>query len=300
MFREEIAKDICEELKESSGVDIHSETILGVNDTYRISMIYGPGKYNGMNEIAPLDSYIKAIASGKNHDNLDALLKYIVLSFETLIKAGKKVEKKEILSSIYAEVVDPKLNERFLENFYHINNLFCNDLDMIFKVKKVAYTGIDFYLTRDFMDEIGLSPAEVAKAARKNTFGQKVELCPLSDEVPEDKRDKNAEALMGEKDVWYFMSYGDNGGASCIIEEREAFKKMSDYFDDDLIIIPASRKEILLVRAFGKSLFGLTRPEMFKIALKGINQSAVKLEDQLSYDLFMYDRIEKEIKRLPD
>ena len=86
-----------------------------------------------------------------------------------------------------------------------------------------------------------------------------------------------------------YFSYG-----ATQILNMKAFEKLSEEFDDDLVILPGSIDELIIVPTSCEVMRGIDSDELFSI-IKHVNMAMLDTSKILSYHPYYYNRVEKRI-----
>lgn len=90
--------------------------------------------------------------------------------------------------------------------------------------------------------------------------------------------------------VMYMLSNRDRMFGAAALLYSEALKKLTQKLNRNLIILPSSVHEVLLVPDDG-----VTRKEFYKDMVKEVNDTQVEPEERLSYNVYYYDRVSEKI-----
>ena len=90
--------------------------------------------------------------------------------------------------------------------------------------------------------------------------------------------------------VMYMLSNRDRVFGAAALLYSKSLKKLTERLNKNLIILPSSVHEVLLVPDDGVS-----EKEFFREMVKEVNDTQVEPEERLSYNVYYYDRISDEI-----
>lgn len=106
--------------------------------------------------------------------------------------------------------------------------------------------------------------------------------------LPED-----CDAAIEADSMIYVLSNSDRVFGAAALLYAGALKKLTKRLNKNLIILPSSVHEVLLVPDDG-----VTKKDFFKNMVKEVNDSQVDPEERLSYNVYYYDRFSEEISIL--
>jgi len=106
--------------------------------------------------------------------------------------------------------------------------------------------------------------------------------------LPED-----CDAAIEADSMIYVLSNRDRVFGAAALLYAGALKKLTKRLNKNLIILPSSVHEVLLVPDDG-----VTKKDFFKNMVKEVNDSQVDPEERLSYNVYYYDRFSEEISIL--
>lgn len=131
----------------------------------------------------------------------------------------------------------------------------------------------------DYMPARLENMSEVMKEIAKESMGDEYdeELFDLFFDVPNDK------------DMYVLSNHSKSMGAACMLYES-VLKEFSDKLDSNLIILPSSVHEIILIRQIEGMAY-----EDCSYMVKDINMHEVPIQDRLSNSVYLYDRKKREL-----
>lgn len=140
-------------------------------------------------------------------------------------------------------------------------------------------------VTNDVMDLLGWDPDELYTRV-VNSLESELNILKYSDLLPWSP----IIALLPSCVVTNtYFSYG-----ATQILNMKAFEKLSEEFDDDLIILPCSIDELIIVPASCEVMRGIDGDDLFSI-IKHVNMAILDTSKILSYHPYYYNRVEKRI-----
>ena len=208
------------------------------------------------------------------------------------------------MESLGYKLINRKLNEELFSDIPHRSFL---DLEVVYYYKVQSdKDGLASILIRNrFLEEWNVTEQELYEAAMNNTVQhnpyivvsmQKMFRDMLfgdpkpKQEVDDSKMDELAREaeLMAELDsddeMFVLTNKGKYFGAGCLLY-KEVLKKIANKLNDDLIILPSSVHETILLRA---SMAG--NISALKLMVEEVNRSQVGREERLSDNVYKYDR----------
>lgn len=213
-----------------------------------------------------------------------------------------------VQNRIVFALVNWQINQERLKELPHFSFL---DLAIVYYVSYQNGKNMYFRLiTNQELEAWGVSQREVADAATVNT---PVLLPPMAESMTGAMENmlSNADAV-GEGDLFEKLKPDDdnenflyiltnaNGdlGAGCILYPQ-LLEKIADMWEDDVIILPSSVHEMLLIRA-SKSLKDI---EELREIVQNVNQTAVlpdSPEEYLSDNVYLYRKKERRLEMVEE
>ena len=204
-----------------------------------------------------------------------------VLGYYSDVQEFAKIvnSKESILGNVRYLLVNKKWNEADLDSYPHKDYL---DLAVLYEVRnKNASMSVE--ITNDIMQNFGITFEELDKAANNNRdsyvaqdmFSMMVSLMPIStEEIKEMKGGPQMYVLTNE---WKLK------GASALLYP-ELIEDIAQEENSDLIVIPSSIHEILIVEASGMDKDGISQ------MVQEVNSQQVDEQERLSDHAYFYKR----------
>lgn len=215
------------------------------------------------------------------------------ISKEELFQTWNAVKKK-----IRIELVNHAWNEETLETVPHRDFL---DLAISFKVRMCEneYVSAGYTVTEEMMDYWGIGIEELYGQAFRNLYQEEeFEITNLLEEIfritgngcgvdIEDAAGDNEEDC-----IYIFTNRNRTKGASGMLR-TDLLKEFANNQDCDLIILPSSVHELILVPDHGN-----INNEALREMVRTINVEAVAKEERLSDEIYFYKRNSEKVERL--
>lgn len=191
--------------------------------------------------------------------------------------------KKSILENVRYSLVNKKWNEAELNSYPHKEYL---DLAVIYEVRnKNASMGLK--ITNDIMQNSGITFEELDEAANNNRdsyvaqdmFGMMVSMMPFGEEEIEEMRKAQANGPQ----MYVLTNVQKVKGASALLYP-ELIEYVAQKENSDLIVIPSSIHEILMVKASG-----MDKNDISQI-VQEVNGQQVDEQERLSDHAYFYKR----------
>lgn len=269
------------EVMKSNGQIYHGLTFRGCNNIQPI--IYLDSLYERYSEGEKFDEIVDRVweiylSSRKNHD-FDASL---LTSFENA------------KNNIFAAVMNAELNATILHGMPH---RLIEDLAIYYKVDfEFDDSGMgSVKVTNELLKSWGVSEEELHQVAVQNILTKHEVVCrDIFDVVRETIPDEcELDELMEDSGMLVISNSHQNNGAVYIIAELGQLKKIAEAVNDDLIILPSSRNELILLK--GKMADERSIDE-FRNMVMEVNESNVSAEDFLSNNVYIFTRSTNELK----
>ena len=204
-----------------------------------------------------------------------------VLGYYSDVQEFAKIvnSKESILGNVRYLLVNKKWNEADLDSYPHKDYL---DLAVLYEVRN-KNASMSVKITNDIMQNFGITFEELDKAANNNRdsyvaqdmFSMMVSLMPIStEEIKEMKGGPQMYVLTNE---WKLK------GASALLYP-ELIEDIAQEENSDLIVIPSSIHEILIVEASGMDKDGISQ------MVQEVNSQKVDEQERLSDHAYFYKR----------
>lgn len=183
---------------------------------------------------------------------------------------------------LYCALVNYEMNQEYLSNIPHER---MNDLAVIprWLITNDSHGIQSFVVSHTIRDMIGCTERElldIAKENTKNLFQPEIKsmIAILTGQMQE----------TDDMGMYVLTNTQKQNGAVCIIN-KELMEEIAEKMGGDLIILPSSIHEVIIIRDEGSGYDGL------KDMVKEINQSEVETEERLSNNIYRYDKKRKEL-----
>ena len=197
---------------------------------------------------------------------------------------AKMVKSKEsILENVKYLLVNKKWNEADLDSYPHKDYL---DLAVLYEVRN-KNASMSVKITNDIMQNSGITFEELDEAANNNRdsyvaqdmFSMMVSLMPIRTEEIEEMR----RAQAGGPQMYVLTNEWEAKGASALLYP-ELIEDIAQKENSDLIVIPSSIHEILMVKASG-----MNKDDISQI-IQEVKSQQVDEQERLSDHAYFYKR----------
>ena len=197
---------------------------------------------------------------------------------------AKMVKSKEsILENVKYLLVNKKWNEADLDSYPHKDYL---DLAVLYEVRN-KNASMSVKITNDIMQNSGITFEELDEAANNNRdsyvaqdmFSMMVSLMPISTEEIEEMR----RAQTGGPQMYVLTNEWEAKGASALLYP-ELIEDIAQKENSDLIVIPSSIHQILMVKASGMNKDDISQ------MIQEVNSQQVDEQERLSDHAYFYKR----------
>lgn len=307
MQMEEFVIIMMEELKNRFG----SDSEVRVNEVKKNNgvVLTGVSVFKQGKTIAPTVYMEKMLARYNAGDSLEDITDEIVRIMSNAEMESFDVEEfldwNKVKDRICYRLINRSLNEDMLKDVPHRPFL---DLEIIYyyKLKSETVDTASILVRNRFLDEWKVTEQSLYEAAEKNSARlnpyevvsmqkalwnmvfqeSKAEAETVGDpEWNELEHEARQMAELNSSDAMYVLSNSDKYfGASCLLY-KELLKKIAQKLNDDLIILPSSVHELILLRASN-----CDNAATLKLMVEEVNQSQVKREERLSDSVYKYDQ----------
>ncbi|SFR77483.1 DUF5688 family protein [Anaeromicropila populeti] len=185
-------------------------------------------------------------------------------------------------------LVNTEQNKQLLKE---VPNQPYQDLSIIYRwVVNSTLEGMSsFIVTNQLMEQLELSQKQIQQMAVENTKRMFPPTVRTMEEVivgmiAEEGMPEELEQVMSNEDSSMYVisnAQGINGAVSMLYEET--LHKVAEKIGGDIYILPSSTHEVLAVPAGGD-------PNELAEMVRGINQTQVAIEEQLSNQVYYYDK----------
>lgn len=191
------------------------------------------------------------------------------------------ISKEEVAKNVLPRIINRKANKEFLKSVPNRNFL---DLSIVYYIS--CGCGC-FVITNELMQLLEINEAKLYRWGNKNQKNDSA-IFPLMQfmyGIQEDKKDEEKldepMYVLTNKNLWF--------GASMVLNKK-MMEEISSKMDDDILMIPSSIHEWILV-----PLNSIETEEVDR-AINFVNQTTVKGEEILSDHKYVYKRELKKIK----
>ena len=210
--------------------------------------------------------------------------KAVVGCYSDAQEFAKMVKSKEsILENVKYLLVNKKWNEADLDSYPHKDYL---DLAVLYEVRN-KNASMSVKITNDIMQNSGITFEELDEAANNNRdsyvaqdmFSMMVSLMPISTEEIEEMR----RAQAGVPQMYVLTNEWEAKGASALLYP-ELIEDIAQKENSDLIVIPSSIHEILMVKASRMNKDDISQ------MIQEVNSQQVDEQERLSDHAYFYKR----------
>lgn len=204
-----------------------------------------------------------------------------VLGYYSDVQEFAKIvnSKESILGNVRYLLVNKKWNEADLDSYPHKDYL---DLAVLYEVRN-KNASMSVKITNDIMQNFGITFEELDKAANNNRdsyvaqdmFSMMVSLMPISTE--------EIKEMKGGPQMYVLTNEWELKGASALLYP-ELIEDIAQEENSDLIVIPSSIHEILIVEASGMDKDGISQ------MVQEVNSQQVDEQERLSDHAYFYKR----------
>lgn len=204
-----------------------------------------------------------------------------VLGYYSDVQEFAKIvnSKESILGNVRYLLVNKKWNEADLDSYPHKDYL---DLAVLYEVRN-KNASMSVKITNDIMQNFGITFEELDKAANNNRdsyvaqdmFSMMVSLMPISTE--------EIKEMKGSPQMYVLTNEWKLKGASALLYP-ELIEDIAQEENSDLIVIPSSIHEILIVEASGMDKDGISQ------MVQEVNSQQVDEQERLSDHAYFYKR----------
>lgn len=185
-------------------------------------------------------------------------------------------------NKIMFRIIQTSANKELLEKVPHFDFL---DLSIIFFISfpNSGHEHITAIIYNEHLKMWNCSPEKILELAKENTIRHfPFSIKKMSDVLHSLNPDNHPD----DYDIpLYILSNTSNfNGAACMLY-RDVLKNFADSVNDDLIILPSSIHEVLLI-PFKHSLSA----DKLRETVASVNEADVAPEEQLSYQIYLYSK----------
>lgn len=282
--------DIQEILKNNGvrliGLSIHKEGAMSVSPTIYIEKYFEEFKDGrGMTEIA--EEIIRVYESNKATDDFEI---------------GKLKDFNEVKEHIFFKLVNGTKNEEMLKNMPHKRFL---DLAKVYyiEVSSMISTGhATVNIKNDVLGIWNVDAGLIEKTATENTEKKlPVQMISMNSILKELMADAGNDIFdsdicgddMDASESMFVVSNVSRYMGAAVMAYAGAMKKIAAELEDDLIILPSSLHEVILMRY--RDVEEMDKIDQLKEMVNDVNTTQVAPEEILSYSIYRYDRADDKI-----
>lgn len=288
--KEAIAKELTYRVSKNTGrEDIQLKQIMKINDTKLHALIVGEAKEKPVPSVH-IDKFIKYVAGGGDMETAISKISEQIKIAESFTEKQESTRKElndifsdkmELFKRSFCQVVDPKLNQEYLENTVHFRMDYglCPDMELIVRTEldKDSSTILHPGIIKKFQ----INELSLKTIAYSNTCAKRIAVMNLSQVVGQ------------EPDTGFKVVSAGTYGATAMCCNPDVFEKMADEMNGDLYIIPSSTNEVLV-----RKNDGTLDEDDLRYMVRDVNSTEVDRTEWLSNDIFLYHRNERVIRRL--
>ncbi len=302
-FKEEVRKHFPEYMPDGMELEYEIKPYHKINRTMDgISVL----DKNSDKSVIPI-IYINEMYTEYLDSDLETVLKNgaarVIEALESTKQMAEKVGEwnASVKENIVFQLINTEENREFLSavphrSFYDLSIIY--QWDMSENMDAIAWSMID----NQKMEELGLSEEELYQLAKENTKRlYKPEILSMREMVKNilDKTDVSPDELddigdMLNAEMWVATNNRKCRGACALLYE-ELFHELAEKENINFYIFPSSIHEVLLVPE--SNLTGIRAEELSEF-VKNVNVTQVALADQLSHQVYFYDRETREITQI--
>lgn len=190
-----------------------------------------------------------------------------------------------IMDNCFMRVVNSSTNEQALQNSPHKEML---DLSIMYRVKVNEDEGglASYVVTNEILERVGISPEMLHEAAFKNTQEMfPVTVTSLGGFLA---NSLGSEEFGCETETQIFSNAKNLYGATSIVY-TDKIQEIAEKYDSNLLVFPSSIHEVLLMPGDKEDIAAMSG------MVTEINSMAVDLEEQLSNQIYFYDKDAKSL-----
>lgn len=253
----------------------------------------------GMSPTLYIDNLYKMYSE---NEDLKGVMTFAADLMKTSLEKNDKIQPMlqsldDVMDKVVLQLINTEQNKELLADSPHKD--FC-DLSVIYRVvfaeeQEGIYSAI---VTNKMVEALGINPDDLFKHAVENTKRiNPVVICTMNDvmgkmfadeDMPEDVMNFMINDIPPEN-MMYIMSNkrGINGAVSMIYQDE--LHSLAEKLKDDLLILPSSVHEVIVVTATGKD------PKELADMVYTINMAQVLPQDRLSNQVYHYDKLTRKL-----
>ncbi len=189
-----------------------------------------------------------------------------------------------VKDNVYPRLINTELNKALLESVPHRE---CLDLSVVYGIRAEMENGCrtnSFLLRSRHMRLWKKTEQEIFNAAMRNMEKEQPSFKNMASVLKELAGLSDCE-ISQEESPMYVLSNSDYLYGAAEILSETTLENISDYFKDELVIIPSSLHEVLIMpKRFCDDYQTLAR------MVREVNDSQVIMKERLSYHVYAYDR----------
>ena len=191
--------------------------------------------------------------------------------------------------NIIPALIPTKGNEELLKTIPHIP---FENLQIIFKFKAVDFCDGLGTVPYVYMEEMGWDEKKLLEIATSNpVYKNEIIVCPLENIVMDCSpiSGVDLEELKELSLPMVIVTNSIQNYGAAVILDKDFMEKLSEIFEDNLYIIPSSVRECIIMPESEGTI------DFLKSLVYDVNRAEVELVDRLSDDIYVFDRLTKEI-----
>lgn len=283
IFRKKIENYLQDYLNDYEGFSdcrIDLQEVLKENRTLTAVIVRKPDS-----DIAPsiyLNDYYSSFVNGNR--TMEQILEEIAaVAVEGYRNYPLELDIENILKpedDIICELVNTKLNRQLLRNVPHRN---IEDLSLIYR-KRVNVLGADtatVLITNNIADRMGMDEQELFDAAMAAEQYVCVSMACMIAELTGMEQEELE--MQGAPQMYVITNESKMYGATAMLNDEILAKAMEKMGTSDVIILPSSIHEIILVT-------GDMNPDEMRNMVREVNSTQVQEQERLSENVYRYDK----------
>ena len=257
-------------------------------------IVYHGLSFRGESNLQPviyLDDFFERYSSGLNFEDIvDTVAHiYMVNRKNNDIDVNMLTCFEEAKGNISAAVMNAERNDKLLSELPHV---IIEDLAMYYKIDIMLPDGSGMgtvKITNALMNSWGITEDELRCIAVDNTLTSHSVVCKDLCEVVRDiMNDETALAdVMNDTGMLVLTNKNKLWGAVLMLPEFKQLEKISDAVEDNLIILPSSKHEVIILR---EELAAVNGFDFLRNMVREVNENEVSAEDFLSDNIYIYRR----------
>lgn len=302
-FKEMVMTQISDYLPEEyRNREVLSETVQKINRT-KDSIYLAPQDETGQIPIIYIDDMYENYVRTEDFPKVMRICADYMCISPDVKKAQIKLQpKEEMKQQIVFQLINHDQNTELLQSLPHRD---MEDLSIIYRlIIEKGQNGVSSAVVdKKIAEELGVTEEELFTLAKENTeriFPSVV--CPLSELlrkrlIEEGMSEELYDVMLADvpenNGMYIITNQNQMNGAAAILFDRN-LDKLAEVFQTDVYLLPSSIHEMIAVSADS------VKPEILAEMVAEVNQYGVCLEEQLSNQVYLYDRNKRTISLATD